>query len=762
LSDFFGLIAVYFYSWGIKMPGVKRLTKDEFDHLDSNVKDLTDTEQNSSDTRDKVFDDEDKVDVHNRHVKERAVQASKSFVAPTLMNGKPISEKTRKLIEAAMLTKAATKSIRNQLNSKRRVESSQSNRPEAKLLLLKEIETIVRGTIIDKPEYATLRLFVMEQPTITKAKDLMVQIFHAAEGGKKPSEILKEIEKSVGKSSTVKLLETEQDKASKEQEEADMYTIIEKFTDYRDVLFWQAIHENNGLTRYTQLKKIERGMAKLTGLFNALGQAIRNRYGPLHRDMQIFDADLVNAITATTNNLNQHGIPIPQVMPTPAAPVSRPPTPPPPLQPGGPLQPVGPLQPGRPLQPFGPLLSLGVADLIIKEQDVVTEQDFVKRQQDLNDILNEVETLLIDRDFQGPADQEALRQLKSKLEHEGAIAAVQAQGGPVLHDQQALAAVLKIYFASTSIRLSYSSGVVLQDDGTNFHFGTMKLLLQDIQNIPQTGLLQYTGPSGKQYSGSVSVGLIRLMFLPVVETREYDINDALAYLTLCRAFAVDLSLDSGLRKYNNITTEYPRIGHEAAISSHQVGRGLYPSLENYQVRARDPGGLESSGHSAGRDKVTEQTVIDDSGKLGKLHIDVARLRDSHHLVATHQGQVVMNKQVGEGLKHILTSKRMGKKMREVITPQDIQDYHKVIEFARVRPKNGTQQRTISELAIVELGGMNNQQLIDRLDDLIASIGAGNSRGNLIRNEAIAIVDELLRNGVISLDEKNQIIENNSL
>jgi hypothetical protein len=53
-------------------------------------------------------------------------------------------------------------------------------------------------------------------------------------------------------------------------------------------------------------------------------------------------------------------------------------------------------------------------------------------------------------------------------------------------------------------------------------------------------------------------------------------------------------------------------------------------------------------------------------------------------------------------------------------------------------------------------------LIDRLDDLIASIGAGNSRGNLIRNEAIAIVDELLRNRVISLDEKNQIIENNGL
>ena len=162
---------------------------------------------------------------------------------------------------------------------------------------------------------------------------------------------------------------------------------------------------------------------------------------------------------------------------------------------------------------------------------------------------------------------------------------------------------------------------------------------------------------------------------------------------------------------------------------------------------------------------TKQLVVDDDGGFGKLRIDLNKLAQGV-LVATPKNDpsnVILNHQAGSGLRHILTSKRMGKNMRDQIKPDDIRHYQKIVELARVRPTSGTQQRVISELAVVELSGMTKAQLVNRLNDLIASINAGNSgRSKLIRNEAIAIVDKLVKDGVISRDEGNQIIENNEL
>ena len=115
----------------------------------------------------------------------------------------------------------------------------------------------------------------------------------------------------------------------------------------------------------------------------------------------------------------------------------------------------------------------------------------------------------------------------------------------------------------------------------------------------------------------------------------------------------------------------------------------------------------------------------------------------------------MDEGCGEGLLHVLTSPRMSAKMREKLTPKDVEQYQKIVQLAHVQPSIDSQQRRLAEMPIIQ--GNSDKDLLHRLEVICGSIEAGNKPNKLIKNEATAILDRLLSRKVISSKEAKDLV-----
>ena len=130
-----------------------------------------------------------------------------------------------------------------------------------------------------------------------------------------------------------------------------------------------------------------------------------------------------------------------------------------------------------------------------------------------------------------------------------------------------------------------------------------------------------------------------------------------------------------------------------------------------------------------------------------LRNDILTLRDGNN-------KIVLKQPLTKGLKHLVGGSRVIAERRKDITPEDQLNYQKILQLANV--KIPTSQITLRSLANTPvLLYKTPEQLVERLDDLIASQNAGN-RGKLIRNTITEIIDELLRIHYITPEEHEKL------
>jgi hypothetical protein len=279
-------------------------------------------------------------------------------------------------------------------------------------------------------------------------------------------------------------------------------------------------------------------------------------------------------------------------------------------------------------------------------------------------------------------------------------------------------------------------------------FGTIHI---DIPTLYHKGHFIYVmKKSGRvaEMRNTLTPGLLRLMFEVKPTDIEYDHEDALNWLSCCIGWEnPPANNDPKFIEIYDDDNDVLMYAYTNAQGDH-FGAGLpLPKM------------LQKKKKYVKKEPKIKQTIVSTDGVFGKVRIHPGELNDGVLHVRHADGSTFLKQRCSPGMRHILTSNRMGAKMREKITPDDIQTYQKIVEVAHVRPSAATQQRIISEMPVVE--APDTASLVQQLRDLIGSMEAGNS-GRLLKNKARAILDKLEDDKEITTAEKEQIISVNKL
>ena len=287
--------------------------------------------------------------------------------------------------------------------------------------------------------------------------------------------------------------------------------------------------------------------------------------------------------------------------------------------------------------------------------------------------------------------------------------------------------------------------------GTVGHDGRFGDLGFDIHQLREDGVLifyierpnQYTVAEGfsdtelysvgeKTSSGYIpglTKGLLMLLFLNEPQLTEFDDYDAQSYLYL--AHLADFKPHPNTNKIKRIKDKL------RGVDLRQYGYGM---KRNY-VKIEKP-------------TVQKGIDINNNGKFGKLLADLYDFRNDILTLRDGNHKIVFKQPLTKGLKHLMGGSRVTEQRRKEITPEDQLSYQKILQLANVKvPQGQPSLRSFANTPVLLY--KTPEQLVDRLDDLIASQNAGN-RGKLIRNTITEIIDELLRIHYISPEEHEKL------
>lgn len=180
----------------------------------------------------------------------------------------------------------------------------------------------------------------------------------------------------------------------------------------------------------------------------------------------------------------------------------------------------------------------------------------------------------------------------------------------------------------------------------------------------------------------------------------------------------------------------------------QLGSGLQESIKMPTGRMGNTVSVTSKRY---------QTTVEPDGRFGQSFVQI------HPMIGAVQLQggtiLVPPKDVQPGLHHLLFCKRIGKNMREIIQPKDVQDYQSIVKTARPKLSPESQQYILANTPIIPLGVITgpSSDISERLRILCASADAGN-KGGVFVNEAKALIDQLISRGQMSSDEGDKILK----
>ena len=305
-------------------------------------------------------------------------------------------------------------------------------------------------------------------------------------------------------------------------------------------------------------------------------------------------------------------------------------------------------------------------------------------------------------------------------------------------------------------------------DKLNEEIGKFGNVLIDIPTLYQTGHFYYfdiLDATVREIQEVLTPGFLRLVFIPHPNPSHYTQEDVVDYLAFAKGYNNMPYRTSA--KYKDIKKmNIPNLDQEVdtLVTNNQYGNGVIvrpldtPSGSREGRGKKAPKGTAESCRPGGPGKARSgkaRNVIGESGEFGKVVVHPVALAGRRlYVLSQDGGKVLIDEPCGEGLLHVLTSPRMSAKMREKLTPKDVEQYQRVVQLANVRLSPDSQQRRIAELPIVT--GTTPQELIHRLEVICGSISAGNRPNKLIKNEANAILNRLLEMGTISSEEALQI------
>lgn len=224
-------------------------------------------------------------------------------------------------------------------------------------------------------------------------------------------------------------------------------------------------------------------------------------------------------------------------------------------------------------------------------------------------------------------------------------------------------------------------------------------------------------------------GLLVLLFLNTPPPADFDSLDAETYLWLS-----NLANYRPQRNTNKIKNILKKV-HASDLSQYGYGK-----KRNY-VKIEKP-------------TVQKGIDINNNGKFGKLLADLYDFRNDILTLRDGNHKIVFKQPLTKGLKHLMGGSRVTEQRRKEITPEDQLSYQKILQLANVKvPQGQPSLRSFANTPVLLY--KTPEQLVDRLDDLIASQNAGN-RGKLIRNTITEIIDELLRIHYISPEEHEKL------
>ena len=141
------------------------------------------------------------------------------------------------------------------------------------------------------------------------------------------------------------------------------------------------------------------------------------------------------------------------------------------------------------------------------------------------------------------------------------------------------------------------------------------------------------------------------------------------------------------------------------------------------------------------------------GKYGKLTIDVPQLVEKHRLLAKEAGVVLLDEKVNSDFIDLI-SKRYDTKKKYSILSKIV--FKTLTNLSGLENKNRSKKfKNIIKGGCIATFYNDAEDLLSLLELIIGSIDAGNANSKM-KNRGMAILDELLKLGAISKDQREKL------